>query len=412
MPRRSLLIEAFIAKELRKRSTGNDIPDDIVFDLLSCSALSLEFLQPYIRKGTRALLCSNSNIPWQYFEGHISEFGTDEWIMLSQNRGLPEEFFRRNLFLGIAEEVITEINESSLSDAFFAVASAIIKDFPESGGEDFGFETADVEILKEALKRDWARETHSLTELEEKLSTVQDLDAREQNAVLAGIARNPNLTVELIYKYREKYYDDFFLKVLRYNEHLPWSFLEENLDEFKRRNYHSSLALKLQISWDFLLQHPELISIGRDRKTPFRLDDLVRNPTITEEFMTKYLPDIERKKLLIYVAQNTGLTFTFFERHINLFRNPKFFYALCSNSSLPLLFFERHPEIADLRGFLANDFTYQFEIEDGLKEEELIYNAQVSLAEQQEETLDSLPQLMLGVMRDQHEKMVNRAYYR
>lgn len=192
----------------------------------------------------------------------------------------------------------------------------------------------------------------------------------------------------------------------------PWSFLEENLDEFKRRNYHSSLALKPQISWDFLLQHPELISIERDPRAPFRLDDLVRNPTITEEFMTKYLPDIERKKLLIYVAQNTGLTFTFFERHINLFRNPKFFYALCSNSSLPLLFFERHPEIADLRGFLANDFTYQFEIEDGLKEEELIYNAQVSLAEQQEETSSSLPQLMLGVMRDQHEKMVNRAYYR
>lgn len=402
MPQRSLYIEAFFKKLIDECESEDK--DEYISAMLECPALSLEFLEPLLKtiNASPRELCRNRNIPWQYFEHHMNEILDEDWESLTINSEFPEEFYRQHL---------DRVSRSW--ENIFIVREEFSREFLTELVE------RNPEFKYQAAQMEWSNKRHSLTDIRAKLHELRDfpIEKRLRQHIEIGLARNPNITVEFVKECQDQLgQDDEFIELLfGYCKNLPWSFLEENLPYIRsKRAPMRDLQSNAQLSWDFLVQHPELIMLDSDARNsaPFQFDleELVMNDTMTDEFAEKYLQDFARLGLVELMAMNEGLSLAFFQRHLDFIVDNDGASGLCENSSLPLFFFEENSDILNFDALTRNSFTYQFKIENGFEEEELIYNAQIAIEE--EGTPTNLPRLMLNVMRDQHEKMINRGYHR
>lgn len=345
MPLRSLFIEQYIAQLLEDKGYENGkISPRFHGSLLECPALSLEFLLPFLTAKGIGSLANNPNIPWQYFESRVSELSPVAWENLAKNPGIPSEFFIRNASPIHLEQICRILEPEEMSDGFLEFS----KNEPRNADE--------------IIKREWRKPSHSLEDCRKKLKELKYFNGPPEIKIAyqKGIANNPNLTVEFVNEFHGSMFFDY---VLIYNRHLPWSFFVENFDEITP----VIAALKPQISWEYLLQHEELLSEKRAILSPtfvLSLETLATNRTMTDAFAEKYFDFFVSKGLLWEIGLIPTLTQEFFIRHLDAFTkdiNGK--EGLCKNPSLPLSFYLDHPEIQDLGGILGNSFTKQFEIE-------------------------------------------------
>lgn len=368
--------------------------------------------KPQCRHVINCHLAVNSAFHWEFFGEHPDArlFG-----LFCCNESMPLEFLA-SLPLKNSNRTKLLMNEA-IPQKYHEENFALIEDYPAK--DDITMKFAEVfrnpQLSYEFCCRLIAEKNFPIYGLLYHRDTppevVKELSTDEN---LEHVVSGPFVTLDDADKYlrmhlaNEDYFYPFeFAPVLQRlldNPEIPNSWFEERFDEINARKLIDGFGPRFSL---------EFLQRLVPRMTRCQIIGALENPYITVPFAEQLSHLLSADDFYYAVAANSGLPEKFFEDHwVRIssidYRHHAIPISLrfSGNSTFSVEFFKCHPEIIGWT-IATNKFTYQLSLEQGQTDKQLITTALELLPEE-----SSLPVLMLGVVRQEIERLEYRRWYR